>query len=75
MFQYLLGECSLDIVDWCGVGVPVEDGHEGELLAHSHSKLPSHKLTLSRLSFRWPIVEKVVTFDYVRSTSSSWELL
>lgn len=65
MSQYLLSEGSLDIVYWCWVRVSIKYGHQGVLFMNNNIELDNGRLTLSRLSLRWPIVEKVVTLDCV----------
>jgi hypothetical protein len=62
-------ECGLHIVDWRRIGVTIKHSQQCVLFMGGHTELHIYIVTLSRLSLRWPIVEKMVILDNFYSTS------
>jgi len=62
-------ECGLHIVDWRRVGVTIKHSQQCVLFVGGHTELHIYIDTLSRLSLRCPIVEKMVMLDNFCSIS------
>lgn len=64
MTDQFVDEFSFEIVDRLWITMPVEDSHKCEGLSMEDETLNSEGITLSRLSFRSPIAEKMVVVSF-----------